>query len=117
MKKIWFIFSLIPVPFFFHWYEYGQHLKGEDAPFLFTGVLVSTLIIGVLSQSVKLKYFIIVNLLMTGLSVILASYFLEDNGWYAPATRNFAVILVAIVYLIGQLIVRMVVLFARSFGK
>ncbi|QFG00015.1 hypothetical protein PB01_14925 [Psychrobacillus glaciei] len=107
MKILWLILSLVPVAFFFHFYEYGQHIKGEEASFLFLGLVLFVVIIGSLSVYIKIKYVIWVNIIAGLLSIFLAMYFIPNDGsWFKPVSRDVAVILVAGVQLIGQLLVR-----------
>ncbi|WP_088049414.1 hypothetical protein [Virgibacillus dakarensis] len=103
---LWLIMTLIPAPFLFHFYEYGQYVKREDAPFLTLTSVLFVLIVGFLSGLIRIRYVVLVNILVAILSVVLALNFLPDNAWFAPVGRNVAVILTAIVFLIGQLLVR-----------
>ncbi|MBT2214687.1 hypothetical protein KK120_02490 [Virgibacillus dakarensis] len=103
---LWLIMTLIPAPFLFHFYEYGQYVKREDAPFLTLTSVLFVLIVGFLSGLIRIRYVVLVNILVAILSVVLASNFIPDDVWFAPVGRNVAVILTAIVFLIGQLLVR-----------
>ncbi|GGB38844.1 hypothetical protein GCM10011409_15440 [Lentibacillus populi] len=103
---LWLIMTLIPAPFLFHFYEYGQYVKRKDAPFLTLTSVLFVLIVGFLSGLIRNRYVVLVNILVAILSVVLALNFLPDNAWFAPVGRNVAVILTAIVFLIGQLLVR-----------
>lgn len=112
MRFLWLVLSLIPVAFFFHFYEYGQHIKREEAPFLLLGPVLYVITIGFLSASVKIRHVILINVLATGLSILLAIYFIpDDSSWFKPLKRNMAVIFVSICLLIGQLFVRSIVIF------
>jgi accessory gene regulator protein AgrB len=106
MRILWLILSLIPAPFFFHSYEYGQHIKGEEASFLFISSVLFVVIIGFLSSYIKIGYVILVNIITGLLSIFLAMYFIPNDGWFKPVGRDVAVIFVAVVLLIGQLIIR-----------
>jgi hypothetical protein len=108
MKLFWFILSLIPIPFLFHFYEYGQYIKREDAPFLMPSFILSMIIVGMLSKNIRVAFVLLMNLVTTIVSVILASKFIRDDGWFTVVGRDGAVIFVAIIYLIGQLFVRMI---------
>lgn len=113
MKVLWLIVSLIPVPFLFHYYEYGQHIKHEEATFLLPGSILYVIVAGLLSGTVKLRYVFLVNTVTGLLSVFLASNFiLDDGGWFKPVGRDGAVIFVTFVFFMGQLLVR---LFSRRF--
>lgn len=112
MRILWLVLSLIPVSFFFHFYENGQHIKGEEAPFLFLSPALSIGAIGLLSASVKIRHVILINILATGLSILLAMYFIpNDSSWFKPLKRDMAVIFVSTLLLIGQLFVRSIVIF------
>lgn len=105
--RFWLILSLLPAPFLFHYYEYGQHFKQESATFLFWLSVLYVVVTGLLSGQVKIRYILFVHVLTGILSVYLATCFiLDDGGWFAPVGRNGAVVFAAIVSLIGQLIVR-----------
>ena len=113
MKILWLIITLIPAPFFFHYYEYGQHIKREEASFLLVGSILFVVVAGVLAGNVKLRYVYLVNSITALSSVVLASYFIaDDGGWFKPVGRDVAVLFGSVVFLIGQLIVR---LFSRNF--
>lgn len=106
MRILWLILSLIPAPFFFHFYEYGQHIQGEESSFLFIGSLFFVVIIGFLSSYIKIGYVILVNIVTGLISIFLAMYFIPNDGWFKPVGRDVAVIFVAVVLLTGQLIIR-----------
>jgi len=98
--------SLIPAPFFFHYYEYTQYIERKDAPFLTMGSILFVLITGSLSASVKVRYVFFINMITAVISVVLAILFIFDSWWFAPVGRDAAVILVAVGFLLGQLLVR-----------
>ena len=107
MKTSWLILTLIPAPFLFHFYEYGQHIKREEASFLLLGSVIFVIISGLLSGQIRIRYVILVNVITGLLSIFLAMYFIpNDSGWFKPVGRDVAVIFVAVVFLVGQLIVR-----------
>lgn len=108
MKKLWFIFCLIPAPFFFHFYEYGQHLKRDEPAFLLVGTLLYVVVTGVLASQVKVRYIVFVNIITAACSYILSIYFIaDDGGWFKPFGRDIVIILTAIVSLLGQLFIRL----------
>jgi Na+-translocating ferredoxin:NAD+ oxidoreductase RnfD subunit len=107
MKILWVIVSIVPAAFLFHYYEYGQYVKREEASFLLIGSLLYVLVAGFLSHSVKLRTVFLLNGLSVLLSMILASSFLmDDGGWFKPVGRDGAVLFAAVIYLVGQLFVR-----------
>ncbi|MEH7348721.1 hypothetical protein [Gottfriedia acidiceleris] len=108
MKILWLIFSLLPTPFLFHFYEYGQHLKQEEAPYLNSVTLIYVILSGFLSGQIKISYVILINVLSSFISILLATYFIANDGaWFKPVGRNGAIIFTAILFLGGQLIIRL----------
>jgi hypothetical protein len=114
MKKplnfLWIIFAIIPIPFLFPWYEYEQKvIRHKDAHYLGISFLLYIVITGLLSVKIKLRYVFLLAILSTIISLFLGSnYIPDDGGWFKPVGRNGAVIFIAIVALIGQLIVRII---------
>lgn len=106
MKILWLILSLLPAAFFFHLYEFGQHVKGEDAPFLLVGTVLFIVATGILSSYIKISYMILVNVIAGSFSFVLAMYFIPDDGWFKPVGRDGAVLFLAGVFFLGQLLVR-----------
>lgn len=106
MKILWLIFSLLPASFLFHFYEYGQHIQGEDAPFLFIGSALFVVVTGILSSYIKIAYVILINISAGLFSLLLAMYSIPDDGWFKPVGRDAAVIITAIVFFLGQLLIR-----------
>ncbi|MDR4984721.1 hypothetical protein RGU74_13710 [Bacillus cereus] len=108
MRILWFIVALIPIPFLFHLYEYGQVvIQHKEAPFLGTGLILFIIINGFLSKEIKIRYIFLVNIITGVLSLLLASNFIPDDGsWFKPVGRNGAVIFISIIYIIGQLLIR-----------
>lgn len=101
------ILSLFPVPFFFHFYEYNKHLARQDANLLFPGFLIFIIVVGISSRNIKLPLFFGMNIIMTVTSLVFGYLFLvDDGGWYKPFGRDAAIIFISTIYIIGQLIVR-----------
>lgn len=113
MKILWLILSLLPAAFFFHLYEFGQHIQGEDAPFLLIACVFFVVATGILSSYIQVSYMILVNIMAGFFSVFLAMYFIPDDGWFKPVGRDGAVIITAIVFFLGQLLVRSI---SKSFS-
>lgn len=110
MKLLWLVFTLLPAPFLFHFYEYGQHIKQEDAPFLLIGSVAYIVVAGVLAQTISLRWVLLANVAVGILSVLLAMYFIpNDGGWFKPFNRDMVMTLTVIPFLIGQLLVRFMV--------
>ena len=108
MKILWLIFTLIPAPFLFHFYEYGQHIKREEPSFLFLGTVFYIVITGALARQIKIRYIVLVNVITGAASLILAMYFISnDGGWFKPFGRDVVIVLTAIVFFIGQLFIRL----------
>ena len=108
MKKfIVSILSLFPVPFLFHFYEYNSHLARQDAVFLFPVSLLFIIVVGISTRNVKLPLFFGMNFIMTVISLILGSFFIvDDGGWFKPFGRDGAIIFISIIYILGQLMIR-----------
>ena len=107
MKILWLIFSLIPAPFLFHFYEYGQYIKREEPTFLFLGSILYIIITGALAGRFKIRYIMLVNIITGAISLFLAMYFISDeNGWFKPFGRDFAILFTTIIFFIGQLLIR-----------
>ena len=108
MNFIKIILSLIPVPFLFHLYEYNYcHLGEHDVVFLFPVFLLFIIVVGVTSRNIKLPLFFVVNFIMIVISLLFGYFFIMDDGsWFKPFGRDFAIIFVSVVYILGQLIIR-----------
>ncbi|MED4552942.1 hypothetical protein RKS58_06735 [Lysinibacillus capsici] len=99
--------SLFPFPFLFHFYEYNSHLSNQEASFLFPLFLFFIIGVGIVSRNVHLPLFIVLNFLMTALSLMLGHFFIDDDGsWFKPFGRDVAIIFVSFFYVLGQLIIR-----------
>lgn len=109
MKKfIICMMSLFPVPFLFYFYEYNCYLDRQDADFLFPIFIVCIVVIGLLSRNVNLPLFFSLNIMMTVISLIFGHFFiLDDGGWFKPFGKNGAMIFVSIIYILGQLFIRL----------
>ena len=107
MKYIYYVLSIIPVAFLFHFYEYGQHLKGEEARYLFPTWLIYILITGLLSVYIKKRNVLLFQIISCVISVILAKLWIADDGaWFIPFGRDVAVVWIAGITYVGQLIIR-----------
>ncbi|MGY3189024.1 hypothetical protein [Lysinibacillus sp. TE18511] len=102
------ILSLFPVPFLFHYYEYNSHLARQHADFLFPVFLVLIIVVGISSRNIKFPLFFGLNFIMTVISLIFGYFFIvDDGGWFKPFGRDAAIIFVSIIYILGQLIIRL----------
>ena len=109
-KWFYYIIALVPMAFFFHLYEYGQHLKREEAPLLIPMMIVYIIISGWLSRYVKALTIIFFQLLSLGLSLICGVFWIEDDGtWFIPFGLNVAIIFVWVVVVMFQWFVRLFV--------
>ncbi len=107
MNFIKIILSLIPVPFIFHFYEYNCNLEGQDAVFLMPVFLLFIIVVGITSRNIKLPLFLVINFIMIVISLLFGYFFIMDDGsWFKPFGRDFAIIFVSVVYILGQLIIR-----------
>ena len=116
MKYVYSILSLIPVAFLFHYYEYGQYVKGQSATGLFGVWVIYIVLTGIFSRSMKKRYILLWQSISCIISLLLASVLIENNGaWFTPFGRDFAVIWIAIITCFGQFIIR---IFVRAYqGK
>ncbi|ARF17412.1 hypothetical protein [Sporosarcina ureae] len=113
MKKylniVWLVMNLIPAPFLFHFYEYGQYMKREDASYLLVVCVLYIVITGILSRAIKVRYILLINIITAIVSLLLAMNFIsDDGGWFKPFGRDVVILLTAIPFFIGQLLIRMV---------
>ena len=108
MNFIKIILALIPVPFLFHLYEYNYcHLGEHDVVFLFPVFLFFIIVVGITSRNIKFPLFLGVNFIMTVISLLFGYFFIVDDGsWFKPFGRDFAIIFISVVYILGQLIIR-----------
>ncbi len=107
MKVIRIIFSLLPIPFLFHYYEYNRHLAKQEAVLLFPGFLLFMIVVGILMRKNKLPLLLTIGMLMTIISLLFGNLFIVDDGsWFKPFGRDVAIIFISIVYILGQSIVR-----------
>ncbi|ADC51357.1 hypothetical protein BpOF4_16560 [Alkalihalophilus pseudofirmus OF4] len=110
--------SLIPAAFLFHFYEYSQHLRQEDANFLFIASLLFVAIAGILSTKIDVRFLLAANLVHLVISVVLAMSFLPaETSWFNPVGRDIAVALTAILFIVGIWIIRYVSLSLQSSRK
>ena len=107
MHLIKIILSIIPVPFFFHFYEYNSHLDRQDADLLLPVFLLLIVVAGITSRDFKFPVFFGVNFIMIVLSLLFGSFSIADNGsWFTPFGRDFAIIFISVIYIFGQLVIR-----------
>ncbi|PIC68227.1 hypothetical protein CSV71_04795 [Sporosarcina sp. P21c] len=107
LNIVWLVMSLIPAPFLFHFYEYGQYMKREDATYLLVVSILYIVITGILSSIIKVRYILLMNIIIAIVSLILAMNFIsDDGGWFKPFGRDVVILLTAIPVFIGQLLIR-----------
>jgi hypothetical protein len=110
MNYLKFLNLLLPVPFLFHFYEYEQHVRNQDAPFLFVGFVFFIILSGIISSHVKFVTVVILTIFQSLISLYLASNFIEnDTYWFKPFDRDKVIIIFSVLYFLGQLVVRMIV--------
>ena len=118
MKLLWLIFTLIPAPFLFHFYEYGQYLKRQEPFFLLLGSVLYVITTGALSRQLEIRYITLVNVITGAVSLFLAMYFISDeNGWFKPFGRDFVIVFTTIIFFLGQLLIRFLskLIFVKDF--
>ncbi|MCP3028503.1 hypothetical protein [Halobacillus sp. A5] len=107
MKWFTVILWLLPVPFFFHLYEYQSYIHREEAIFLMEGFLLITIIAGVWLIKWPPLIVLILGIGMTLLSLGLgAVYIPNDTSWFKPVGRNGAIIFTAVIYIAGMMIIK-----------
>lgn len=83
-------------------------LLGNKLIFLFQVFLVFIIVVGISSRNIKLPLFIGLNFIMTVISLIFGYFFIDDDGgWFKPFGRDAAIVFVSIIYILGQLIIRL----------
>ncbi|GMB07980.1 hypothetical protein [Thermolongibacillus altinsuensis] len=74
------------------------------------GFLLAIILAGVAATQVKIILVFLINLITMIFSLFLAASFIpNDPYWFTVVGRNGAVVFIAIIYLIGQLLVRWIV--------
>ncbi|MFA9557586.1 hypothetical protein ACERII_09800 [Evansella sp. AB-rgal1] len=105
MKLLWLILTLLPAPFLFHFFEYGHRIAIEH-PFLLLGTILYIVITGVLAGHIKIRYIILVHVITGIFSYLLAMSLIPDDGaWFKPLSRDPVIIITAIIFFVGQLLV------------
>ncbi|OOE04580.1 hypothetical protein BO219_04050 [Anoxybacillus kestanbolensis] len=106
-KALLFAFFLIPVPFIFHFYEYGRYMERKGAPFLLFGFLLAILLGGVIAVKINILLVSLLNSINLVLSLVLATVFIPDNpSWFTVVGRNGAVVFIWSIYLAGQMFIK-----------
>ncbi len=107
MKYLNYIILLIPVPFLFHFYEYGQHLKHQNAPFLFVGFLFFVTLAAITTRNMSFLKIFLLSIVQSLISLYLATKFIEnDTYWFKTFDRDKVILITSLIYFLGQLLVR-----------
>lgn len=107
MKYLNYIILLIPVPFLFHFYEYGQHLKHQNAPFLFVGFLFFVTLAAITTRNMNFLKIFLLSIVQSLISLYLATKFIEnDTYWFKPFDRDKVILITSFIYFLGQLLAR-----------
>ncbi|SFP67263.1 hypothetical protein [Salibacterium halotolerans] len=102
-----FVLMCVPGAFLFHFYEYTQHLAGEEAAFLMPGAFIYLLVTGAAVSYVDLRWLISGLMVSMGLSLLLSNVQIaEDASWFAPFGRDLTVAVTACVFTGGVLMFR-----------
>ncbi|MED1564049.1 hypothetical protein AJ85_07085 [Alkalihalobacillus alcalophilus ATCC 27647 = CGMCC 1.3604] len=118
IKTLLIIVCLTPAAFLFHFYEYNQHINGEEAPFLLLGILLFIVVTGVLSIKRKVRYMLLINIGSVGLSLILANLFIpNDTSWFKPFERDIVILLTGLFIFICQLVIHLILLGTKKLTK
>jgi hypothetical protein len=107
IKSLWFVVSLIPSPFLFHYLEI---VLSPRPAILLSGTFLLVIIAGLLSVKIKFPVIILTNIITILISVFLGTEFITppNPSWFNPFGRNFAIIATGIVMLIGLLLIRFI---------
>ena len=106
IKSLWFVISLIPSPFLFHFFEI---VHSPRPAILLSGTLLFVIVAGLLSIKIKCPVIILTNIITIIISVVLGTEFITppNPSWFNPFGMNFAIILTGNFMLIGVLLVRL----------
>ena len=109
------LLAILPIPFFFHFYEYHSHLLGKEAELLFQVFLVLIFIVGIMTRKMTLSFFFWANVVMIILSLLLGNLFItNDRSWFQPFGRDVAILFISLVYIAGQVVVRGIIKIAKN---
>jgi len=109
------LLAILPIPFFFHFYEYHSHLIGKEAELLYQVFLVSIIIVGIITRKMTLPFFFWRNVAMILISLLLGHLFIaDDRSWFQPFGRDVAILFISLIYIIGQLVVRGIIKVAKN---
>lgn len=106
MKYFYYVLSIIPVAFLFHFYEFGQNEKGQEASFLTVAWVGYMILAGCVAIVVKKRVVVVLQIVALLISLLFAYLWIPDNGWFKPVGRDLAVVWIGLLTLVGQLIVR-----------
>ncbi|RLQ92329.1 hypothetical protein [Falsibacillus albus] len=107
MKQNSIFLMLLPVPFFFHYYEYWNHANGHEARFLMLGFLLVTATAGIVARRLNLGKLLVLNTITAIISLVLGHLFIpNDMAWFTPFGRDAAIIFIGAIYCFGQLVIK-----------
>ncbi|SFL92364.1 hypothetical protein [Salibacterium qingdaonense] len=102
-----FVLACVPAGFLFHFYEYTQHLAGEEASFLMPGVFIYLLLTGAAVSYADIRAIVPVLVLSAGLSLFLGNILIADDAsWFKPFGRDVTVAVTASIFIGGVLMFR-----------
>ena len=120
MKYVWFVISIIPMPFFLNYIDIAKPHSYLTIIALFFYLLTT----GYLSRKVNPILIFITTMISTVISLIVAPIYLvpPNESWFNPFTMNVSIIILGFFLFIAQLIMRAIVIFVsnlknRSFYK
>ncbi|WP_413375313.1 hypothetical protein [Alkalihalobacillus sp. 1P02AB] len=118
IRTLLIILCLTPAAFLFHFYEYHQHIHGENAPFLLLATLLFIVVTGVLSIKMKLRYMFIITIGSVGFSLILGNLFIpNDTNWFKPFERDIVILLTGLFIFICQLVIHLILVGTKKLTK
>lgn len=115
MKYVWFVISIIPMPFFLNYIDIAK--PNSYLPII--TLLFYTLITGYLSIKINPIMMFIATMISTVISFIVAPIYLipPNESWFNPFTMNISIIILGFFIVIAQLLVRSIVKFFVSYLK
>ena len=104
----YYIIGSIPIAFLFHLYEYGQHVKREDAPLLWPMMITFVIVSTWFSRYVRKRTVLFIQLVSFALACGCAALWLEDDGtWFIPGGKYVAITIIWVMVIVAQWVFRL----------
>lgn len=113
---VYYIIGVLPIAFFFHLYEYHQHLNKEDATLLLP-IMIAYILLSSWFATYKAKRIVLlIQVVSLIVSFICGAIWIEDDGtWFIPGGLYVAILFVWIIVIIIQWV--LIVLFKQTNKK